>query len=393
MNNLAFSLDADDPMEHSPREHSQHDTVSNGLDLWTSEPQHRLHASSHHLISRPIMLCTPERDQVVPSFQRLSVYEQGPSRVPKPLPPLPDLGDISSDEAADSEVEFFIDERSRLLPPRCSTKAQDVRYDAHRRHTVRGWGQVNYALQDQSPGTSGSARVVSSSTAMPRAREWGSHEASGWEDSGGTSTARDYQVTKHPEPESMVAATKDVTSKQPDRPQRSKLRRSQSGPSGSFKPSGVRTSCHLQHQHGGCRGQPQVDMPVVPPRIPIHQYPTKAADDQHITRNHDKHTPPVPPRVPIVPPCGSSRPPSPKSLPIYVNGVMPPTQSFAPNPKFVSHDPQMPQQPKGRHSGPSLGPRSPCIVPVMEDGRKDSATHYFLLPRRPSYMDRLERFL
>uniref|UniRef100_A0A3P8XLU1 ERBB receptor feedback inhibitor 1a n=1 Tax=Esox lucius TaxID=8010 RepID=A0A3P8XLU1_ESOLU len=301
---------------------------------------------SHNLTSRPIMPCTPEGDQVVPSFQRLSVYEQGPSRTPKPLPPLPDLGDISSDEAADSEVEFFIDERSCLLPPRCFPKAPALCYGAPRQRTVRACGQVNYALHDRSPGTSIS-----------------------------------MQFMRHPD-------------KQPDRPQRSRLRRSHSGPTGSFKPSGIRMSCHLHHQHGSCRGYPQLDKPEVPPRIPIHRYPTKIADGQscHVAEDQDK-PPKVPPREPIVPPCGSSCTPNPKTLPVYVNGVMPPTQSFAPNPKYVSQGPQMLQQPRGGQPENLLGPRSPCIVPIMEDGRKDSATHYFLLPRRPSYMDRLERFL
>ncbi|XP_010873958.2 ERBB receptor feedback inhibitor 1 isoform X2 [Esox lucius] len=391
-------------MQRSLREFPQHHPVSHCIDIGTSGPHHPLDASSHNLTSRPIMPCTPEGDQVVPSFQRLSVYEQGPSRTPKPLPPLPDLGDISSDEAADSEVEFFIDERSCLLPPRCFPKAPALCYGAPRQRTVRACGQVNYALHDRSPGTSISASFVGSSSAgvmahsmaISGASKWAGSEASGWADNGGNRGDQEQQMQfmRHPEPGSVVLAAKDITSKQPDRPQRSRLRRSHSGPTGSFKPSGIRMSCHLHHQHGSCRGYPQLDKPEVPPRIPIHRYPTKIADGQscHVAEDQDK-PPKVPPREPIVPPCGSSCTPNPKTLPVYVNGVMPPTQSFAPNPKYVSQGPQMLQQPRGGQPENLLGPRSPCIVPIMEDGRKDSATHYFLLPRRPSYMDRLERFL
>uniref|UniRef100_A0A8B9RHW1 Activated CDC42 kinase 1 n=1 Tax=Astyanax mexicanus TaxID=7994 RepID=A0A8B9RHW1_ASTMX len=37
--------------------------------------------------------------------------------------------------------------------------------------------------------------------------------------------------------------------------------------------------------------------------------------------------------------------------------------------------------------------KSPCILPIMCDGVKASSTHYYLLPERPAYLDKYERFL
>lgn len=65
---------------------------------------------------------------------------------------------------------------------------------------------------------------------------------------------------------------------------------------------------------------------------------------------------------------------------------MPPTQSFAPYPEYVSKA----QQKQSCEGLPT--PRSPCILPIMEDGKKVSSTHYFLLPHRPGYLDKFERF-
>ncbi|KAL1021320.1 hypothetical protein UPYG_G00011740 [Umbra pygmaea] len=401
MNNLAFSLEKVDPMEHSLRDPPQYRTLSQGIDSKAFQSHHPMDASSPHLTSHPLMHCTPEGDQVVPSFQKLSVYEQSPSRVPKPLPPLPDLGDISSDEAADSEVEFFIDERSRLLPQHSSprAKSQALCYTAHKQRNFRGCGQVNYAYCEGSPGASSSASIVASSLVIPMNNEWAGSEArsmaSEWTDR--RAQEQQTQFAGRQVPGSVEVLAMDTSSKQPDRLQRSRLRRSHSGPTISFKPSGMRLSCHLHHHHhGSCRGHLQLDKPEVPPRIPIPQYPSKTRDYQHlyVTEEQDEDKPPkVPPREPIAPTCASSCSPSSKSLPIYVNGVMPPTQSFAPNPKYVSKGSQMLQQPRQGTTGSLLGPPTPCIVPIMEDGRKASTTHYFLLPRRPSYMDRFQRFL
>lgn len=121
------------------------------------------------------------------------------------------------------------------------------------------------------------------------------------------------------------------------------------------------------------------DKPDIPPRIPIKPKTLKLNDE-------DK-PPKIPPRVPLVPPC-PPRTPSPKSLPIYINGVMPATQSFAANPKYVSKSLQ-------RHHSERLPPAaqsSPCIVPILKDGRQASATHYILLPPgRPASGNRRDR--
>ncbi|XP_033711591.1 activated CDC42 kinase 1 isoform X28 [Tursiops truncatus] len=40
------------------------------------------------------------------------------------------------------------------------------------------------------------------------------------------------------------------------------------------------------------------------------------------------------------------------------------------------------------------GPRAgPCILPIVRDGKKVSSTHYYLLPERPPYLERYQRFL
>ncbi|XP_054637941.1 ERBB receptor feedback inhibitor 1 isoform X2 [Dunckerocampus dactyliophorus] len=106
------------------------------------------------------------------------------------------------------------------------------------------------------------------------------------------------------------------------------------------------------------------EKPQIPPRIPI---PLKTTDTE------DK-PPKIPPRVPLVPPC-PPRSPSPKSLPIYINGVMPATQSFATNPQYVSKAILSDRSPPTEQS-------SSCIVPILKDGRQASATHYILLPPR-----------
>ncbi|KAJ0036484.1 hypothetical protein NQD34_005161 [Periophthalmus magnuspinnatus] len=119
--------------------------------------------------------------------------------------------------------------------------------------------------------------------------------------------------------------------------------------------------------------------PEVPPRIPIKP--------KNLTLSNDDKPPKIPPRVPLVPPC-PPRTPSPKSLPIYINGVMPPTQSFAANPNYVSKTLQ-------RHHServPSTTQSSPCIVPILKDGRQASTTHYILLPPgRPANSNRRDR--
>ncbi|KAK1801779.1 hypothetical protein P4O66_022413, partial [Electrophorus voltai] len=303
MNSMYFCFDADFT-DHNLKKMHQHGPGSLGLE---NSP--------------------PEGDQVVPSFQKLSVYEQtplySPRRCSKPLPPLPDMEDQSSDEAADNEVEFFSStSESQQLVCEHASKPSAFRYGMPGRRSFRGCGQINYAYHDG-------------------LREQG--KASG----------------QKPEREQVRDSLK-----QQERPQR-KLRRSHSGPAGSFKPPSLR--------HKGLEPPPQ-EKPEVPPRVPKCSCPKTSTGEQDMDQ-----PPEIPPREPIF--YSLPRAPSPKSLPIYVNGVMPPTQSFAPNPKYVSKA-QYRQNCEGLSAS-----RSPCILPIMEDGRKASATHYFLLPKRPGYLD------
>ncbi|KAJ8257644.1 hypothetical protein GJAV_G00188110 [Gymnothorax javanicus] len=381
LDNLYFGLDAS-TVDYNLKAQQQV-PVSAGFERQGSQP-HSSHSPGAQRLppkkSRPtqltLSLCTepclpgsPEGDQVVPSFKRLSVYErtppQTPSRSTKPLPPLPGSTDLSSDEAVDNEVEFFTsaDESRRLVPEPCP-KPLAFRYGTPSRRSFRGCGQINYAYFE------------------------------------GPSIQEQPQQLP-PEPcEVQQAQHKGVPLKEPtprdcprqqERPQR-KLRRSHSGPAGSFnKPSTLRLSCHQQHASAYSQ-----DKPEVPPRVPIPPRPLKAVDcrrwSAEVTSGgySDEDKPPkVPPREPLSCSSGggsSSRTPSPKSLPLYVNGVMPPTQSFAPNPKYVSRGLQR------QNSEGSTVTRTPCILPIIEDGKKASTTHYFLLPQRPVYLDKFERY-
>ncbi len=84
----------------------------------------------------------PVGDQVVPSLQKLSVYEHippcSPRRTTKPLPPLPDIGDLSSDEAEDDEVEFFSStSESQCLVPKTPSFSMACQEGAVFGETVR----------------------------------------------------------------------------------------------------------------------------------------------------------------------------------------------------------------------------------------------------------------
>lgn len=302
-------------------------------------------------------------DQVVPSFKRLSVYEcssppQTPGRCSKPLPPIPPQTDISPEQAIDSEVEFFTspDDSCCLVSDQCH-KPSPFRYGIPSRRSFRDCGQINYAYYDgplgpQSPRQSKKQHQVH---ARQEVRE-------------------QYEQRQEP-PEPVVCQ------RQQEKAQR-KLRRSHSGPAGSFnKPSLLRLSCHKRHTNS-------LDKPEVPPPIPPRT--TKTGDCRRWSAevssgaySDDDKPPKVPPREPLS--RGSSRTPSPKSLPTYINGVMPPTQSFAPDPKYVSF--------RGLQRQNSEG--SPCILPVVENGKKVSTTHYYLLPQRPAFVDSpcVEKFL
>ncbi|XP_040858563.1 activated CDC42 kinase 1 isoform X2 [Ochotona curzoniae] len=143
------------------------------------------------------------------------------------------------------------------------------------------------------------------------------------------------------------------------------------------------------------------DKPQVPPRVPIPPRPTRPrvelspapAGGEDVGRWPGPTSPPrVPPREPLSPP--GSRTPSPLvppgSSPLSPRlssspggKAMPTTQSFASDPKYAT--PQVIQAP-----GPRAGP---CILPIVRDGKKVSSTHYYLLPERPPYLERYQRFL
>ncbi|XP_019507535.1 PREDICTED: activated CDC42 kinase 1 isoform X9 [Hipposideros armiger] len=142
------------------------------------------------------------------------------------------------------------------------------------------------------------------------------------------------------------------------------------------------------------------DKPQVPPRVPIPPRPTRPRGELSPAPSGEEETgrwlgpaspPLVPPREPLSP--QSSRTPSPlvprgsSPLPPWLSSspgkTMPTTQSFASDPKYAT--PQVIQAP-----GPRAGP---CILPIVRDGKKVSSTHYYLLPERPPYLERYQRFL
>ncbi|MFT7796618.1 activated CDC42 kinase 1 isoform X1 [Arapaima gigas] len=151
---------------------------------------------------------------------------------------------------------------------------------------------------------------------------------------------------------------------------------------------------------------PSEERPQVPPRVPLPPRPAKHGEQCRwagaltpaLGHEEDKDCPPqIPPRDPLSQPC--SRTPSPMGLLVgspqqrsslcsYLSTspgqFMPTTQSFASDPKYAS--PKM-MQAQGRDAI-----QGPCILPIVRDGRKASNTHYYLLPERPAYLDKYDRF-
>ncbi|KAG7457093.1 hypothetical protein MATL_G00242950 [Megalops atlanticus] len=154
------------------------------------------------------------------------------------------------------------------------------------------------------------------------------------------------------------------------------------------------------------------DKPQIPPRVPIPPRPAKRNDYARRSGDlspasgggDDKDRPPqIPPRDPLSQP--TSRTPSPMGLLVgspqqraslcsgaslgsYLSTspgkLMPTTQSFASDPKYAT--------PKVIQAQGKEAARAPCILPIVRDGKKVSNTHYYLLPERPSYLDRYDRF-
>lgn len=303
-----------------------------------------------------------EEDQVVCGFKKLSVNGVCTSTPPltpikhcsspfpcaspcdrgsRPLPPLPISEDLSLDEA-DCEVEFLTSSDTDFLLEDCAPS--DFRYGVPGRRSFRGCGQINYAYFD-TPTVS----VADLSCASDQNR-----------------------VVLDPNP--------------PPPQSHRRLRRSHSGPAGSFNKPAIRISSYTH------RASPSSDedKPEIPPRVPIPPRPAKpdyrrwSAEVTSNTYSDEDRPPKVPPREPLS--RSNSRTPSPKSLPSYLNGVMPPTQSFAPDPKYVS------SKALQRQSSEGSANKVPCILPIIENGKKVSSTHYYLLPERPPYLDKYEKY-
>ncbi|XP_064194904.1 activated CDC42 kinase 1 isoform X2 [Anguilla rostrata] len=155
------------------------------------------------------------------------------------------------------------------------------------------------------------------------------------------------------------------------------------------------------------------DKPQIPPRVPIPPRPVRRND--YARRSGDlspappagegdgrDRPPQIPPRDPLSQP--TSRTPSPMTLLVgsppqratltcsappgpphlLSTSPMPTTQSFASDPKYAT--------PKVIQAQARECARAPCILPIVRDGRKVSSTHYYLLPERPPYLDRYDRF-
>lgn len=303
-----------------------------------------------------------KEDLVVSGFNRLSVSDrisppQTPTTKDKPLPPIP----------VDNEGEFFSGDDSSCLVSKSKSCSSPFRYGMHSRRSFRNCGQINFAYFE--------GPIPQQRKHQQQSKKKQEHESQ----ESLLKEQREQELQEEQEQEQEQQKQKELCQRQKDRAQR-KLHRSHSGPAGSYnKPSALRLSCHQ-------RNIQDLDKPEVPPRIPIPPRPARTGDYRRWSAEvsagncSDEDRPPrIPPREPLA--SSMPRASSPLCLPIYFNGVMPPTQSFAPDPNYVS---------RGLQRQNSEG--SPCILPIMEYGRRASTTHYFLLPQRPSYVDKHEKY-
>lgn len=160
---------------------------------------------------------------------------------------------------------------------------------------------------------------------------------------------------------------------------------------------------------------PGEEKPQVPPRVPILPLPFRRNEHGRWAGDlspasgggggEEGRPPQIPPRDRLSQP--GSRTPSPRAplqagspqprtnpcSPLSLGGFlstspgkpfMPTTQSFALDPKYAT--PKVIQA-QGKESA-----KGPCILPIVKDGRKVSNTHYYLLPERPPYLDKYEKF-
>ncbi|KAI3375225.1 hypothetical protein L3Q82_021727, partial [Scortum barcoo] len=199
------------------------------------------------------------------------------------------------------------------------------------------------------------------------------------------------------------------------------------------------SSAHYPQNPQAQEGHPSSeDKPQIPPRVPIPPRPIKRgdytsarwsrdlslsptpADTTEDFSGTDQDRPPqIPPRDPLSQP--GSRTPSPMGLVVgspqqrvysvspttmqapltscpsshtygsYLSTspgkLMPTTHSFASDPKYAA-----PKVIQAQAQGKDSASKGPCILPIVRDGRKVSNTHYYLLPERPPYLDRYDRF-
>ncbi|XP_056276223.1 tyrosine kinase, non-receptor, 2b isoform X5 [Pseudoliparis swirei] len=178
------------------------------------------------------------------------------------------------------------------------------------------------------------------------------------------------------------------------------------------------------------------DKPQIPPRVPIPPRPIKRGDytsarwsrdlslsptpadtTEEVSGPKQERPPQIPPRDPLsqsgsrtpspmgsvvgspqqrlytVSPTAMQAPltssPSPHTYGSYLSSspgkLMPTTHSFASDPKYAA--PKVIQV-----QGKESASRGPCILPIVRDGIKVSNTHYYLLPERPPYLHRYDRF-
>ncbi|XP_034071350.1 tyrosine kinase, non-receptor, 2b isoform X2 [Gymnodraco acuticeps] len=200
--------------------------------------------------------------------------------------------------------------------------------------------------------------------------------------------------------------------------------------------STTRSNLPLWTQEGHQQSIPSSnkDRPQIPPRVPIPPRPIKRGDytsprwsrdlslsptpadtTEEVLRSTQERPPQIPPRDPLSQP--GSRTPSPMGLVVgspqqriysaspttmpapissssahtygsYLSSspgkLMPTTHSFASDPKYAA--------PKVIQAQGKDASKGPCILPIVRDGRKVSNTHYYLLPERPPYLDRYDRF-
>ncbi|XP_041949108.1 tyrosine kinase, non-receptor, 2b isoform X1 [Alosa sapidissima] len=189
-------------------------------------------------------------------------------------------------------------------------------------------------------------------------------------------------------------------------------------PRGTGPPSAVTSPSPDVHRQIVLSAASSDERPQIPPRVPIppRPLPIKRGSDfarwsGEVSADDEQECPPqIPPRDPLSQP--GSRTPSP--MPALLVGspqlrglavgtgasttgstylstspgkLMPTTQSFASDPKYAA--PKVIQA-QGKHKETGKGP---CILPIVRDGKKVSNTHYYLLPERPPYLDRYDKFL